>query len=225
MHSHLVPGIDDGAPDLSTSLQLIRGLMDLGYRKVITTPHINADFFPNTPEVIQGGLAAVKAELTHESIELPMQAAAEYLMDDSFTRRLERGEALLRLQDNLVLVELSFIVPAINLMDILFQLQLAGYQPVLAHPERYLYFGANKNWYDELRNAGCLFQLNLLSFSGYYGPQTRDIANYLVKKGYVEYLGTDLHHSKQLEQIRTSAVITRTVERLIDTGSIRNMTL
>jgi protein-tyrosine phosphatase len=225
MHSHLIPGIDDGVPDLSTSLQLIRGLIDLGYRKIITTPHINGDIFANTPEVINGGLDAVRAGLSRESIGVPVGAAAEYLMDDVFVRRLEKGESLLRLQDNMVLVELSFIVPAINLMEILFQLQLEGYQPVLAHPERYLYFSANKGWYEQLRNAGCLFQLNLLSFSGYYGPQTRDVANYLVKKGYVEYLGTDLHHSKQLEQLRTSPAVSRTADKLIDAGLIRNMSL
>jgi protein-tyrosine phosphatase len=225
MHSHLIPGIDDGAPDLSTSLRLIRGLIDLGFKKIITTPHINGDMFPNTPEGIQDGLASVRAELKKESIGLPMEAAAEYLMDDVFSRRLASGENLLRLQENMVLVELSFVVPAINLMDIVFQLQLEGYQPVLAHPERYLYFSANKNWYEQLRNAGCLFQLNLLSFSGYYGPQTRDVANYLAKKGYVEYLGTDLHHSKQLEELRTSPAVSRTAEKLVDAGFIRNMKL
>src|SRR5579872_2853892 len=223
MHSHLIPAIDDGAPDLPTSLQLIRGMIDLGYKKLITTPHVNGDIFPNTPEVIASGLEAVRAELRRESVDMPIRAAAEYLMDDGFSRKLESRQPLLRLQDNLVLVELSFAVPAINLKDLLFQLQLAGYQPILAHPERYLYFSANKSWYEELRNAGCLFQLNLLSFSGYYGPHSRDLANYLVKKGYVEYLGTDLHHSKQLEQIRRSDVIARMVERLIDSGSIRNM--
>lgn len=225
MHSHLIPAIDDGAPDLKTSLLLIRGLIDLGYKKLITTPHVNGDIFRNTPEAIESGLEAVRGGLGSESIDLPLRAAAEYLIDDGFSQKLETRQPLLRIKDNLVLVELSFAVPAINLKDVLFQLQLEGYQPVLAHPERYLYFGASKGWYDELRNAGCLFQLNLLSFSGYYGPHTRDLANYLLKKGYVEYLGTDLHHVKQLEQIRGSAVIARTVERLMDSGAIRNMNL
>jgi protein-tyrosine phosphatase len=225
VHSHLIPGIDDGSSDMETSVHLIRGLIALGYKKIITTPHINADLFPNTPAIIRSGQIVVMEELQKLGIDVEFSAAAEYLMDEKFSRLLAAGEPLLALKDNLVLVELSFAVPAINLREILFDMQLKGYQPVLAHPERYLYFGANRKWYDELRNAGCLFQLNLLSFSGYYGPQTRDIANYLVKKGYVEYLGSDLHHSKHLEQLRTSPVIARTVEKLTDSGLIRNMKL
>jgi protein-tyrosine phosphatase len=225
VHSHLIPDIDDGSPDLETSVQLIRGLIDLGYQKIITTPHINAGVFPNTREIIVAGQEVVTAELRRQDIGIPFHAAAEYLLDDGFPELLTGGEPLLTLKGNLVLVELSFIVPAINLMDVLFNMQLKGYQPVLAHPERYLYFSANKSWYDKLRNAGCLFQLNLLSFSGYYGPLTRDVANYLVKKGYVEYLGTDLHHSKHLEHLRTSRAISRAVKNLIAGGSIRNMEL
>ena len=135
MHSHLIPGIDDGSPDLETSIRLIRGLMDLGYKKIITTPHINADIFPNTPAIIRAGEAEVSGELARQGIDVELHAAAEYLMDDRFVRMLEEGEPLLTLQDKLVLVELSFAVPAMNIKEILFQLQLKGYQPVLAHPE------------------------------------------------------------------------------------------
>ena len=222
MHSHLIPGIDDGSPDLETSIRLIRGLMDLGYKKIITTPHINADIFPNTPAIIRAGEAEVSGELARQGIDVELHAAAEYLMDDRFVRMLEEDEPLLTLQDKLVLVELSFAVPAINLKEILFQLQLKGYQPVLAHPERYLYFGANKGWYDQLRDAGCLFQLNLMSFGGHYGPESRQLVEYLVKKRYVDFLGTDLHHEKHLEFLSQSARIHRAVEELMLTGLIRN---
>jgi tyrosine-protein phosphatase YwqE len=222
VHSHLIPGIDDGSPDLETSIRLIRGLIGLGYRKIITTPHINADIFPNTPAIIQAGQTVVKEELQRQDINVSFHAAAEYLMDERFSRLLATGEPLLTLKDNLVLVELSFAVPAINLREILFDMQLKGYQPVLAHPERYLYFGANRGWYDQLRDAGCLFQLNLLSFSGHYGPESRQLAAYLIKKQYVDLLGTDLHHEKHLEVLRSSVKIHRTVEELMQTGLIRN---
>jgi protein-tyrosine phosphatase len=222
MHSHLIPGIDDGSPDLETSIRLIRGLMDLGYKKIITTPHINADIFPNTPAIIRTGQAELTAELKRQGIDLQLHAAAEYLMDDSFVRLVNSDEPLLTVKDKLVLVELSFAVPAMNIKEILFQLQLKGYQPVLAHPERYLYFGANKAWYDQLRDAGCLFQLNLMSFSGYYGPESRHLVEYLVKKKYVDLLGTDLHHDGHLEVLSKSTRIHRTVEELMLTGLIRN---
>lgn len=222
MHSHLIPGIDDGAPDMESSLRLIRGLVDLGYRKIITTPHINGDVFPNTPAIIRAGMAAVAEELRRQNIEVEFKAAAEHLMDDHFTKALAAGEPFLTLQDNLILVELSFVVPAINLKEMIFDLQVKGYQPVLAHPERYLYFGANKAWYDQLRDAGCLFQLNLLSFAGYYGREAQQLAEYLVKKNYVDLLGTDLHHERHLQVLASSTRLLNTVNRLMDTGLIRN---
>jgi protein-tyrosine phosphatase len=225
MHSHLIPGIDDGSPDLETSIRLIRGFIDLGYKKIITTPHVNADIFPNTPAIIRAGQGVVTEELRRQNIDIEFHAAAEYLMDEHFTGLLAGGEPLLTLKDNLVLVELSFAVPAINLREILFDAQLKGYQPVLAHPERYLYFGANKKWYDQLRDAGCLFQLNLLSFVGHYGPDSRQLAEYLVKKRYIDLVGTDLHHDKHLELLKTSGRIHRAVGELMQTGLIKNAEL
>src|SRR5580658_5198018 len=124
MHSHLIPGIDDGAPDMETSLKLIRGLIDLGYKKIITTPHIYSDLYPNTPQTIGTGFQAVVAELERQKIAVEFHAAAEYLMDDHFTRALEANEKLLTVKDNMVLVELSFVVPSINLKELLFKLQL-----------------------------------------------------------------------------------------------------
>lgn len=224
MHSHLIPGIDDGSPDMETSILLIRGLAALGYRKLITTPHINGDVFPNTPAIIRSGLENVRAELRRQQIDVQLDAAAEYLMNDHFTQALEKGEPFLTLKGNLVLVELSFVVPAINVLELLFQLQMKGYQPVLAHPERYLYFAANKAWYDKLRDAGCLFQLNLLSLIGYYGKESMQLAEYLVKKKQVDLLGTDLHNEKHLHILQSSE-LSRTVGKLLDSGLIRNATL
>ncbi|HTR30465.1 MAG TPA: CpsB/CapC family capsule biosynthesis tyrosine phosphatase [Puia sp.] len=222
VHSHLIPGIDDGSPDVATSIRLIRGLMGLGYQKIITTPHINADIFPNNAVNIHSGEALVRDELRRQGIDIPFHAAAEYLMDEGFSRMLADGEPFLTLKDNLVLVELSFAVPSINLRELLFEMQLKGFQPVLAHPERYLYFGANKKWYDQLRDAGCWFQLNLMSFAGHYGPESRRLAEFLVRKGFVDLLGTDLHHEKHLDVLRSSEKIHKAVRELIQTGLIKN---
>ncbi|HUB62083.1 MAG TPA: CpsB/CapC family capsule biosynthesis tyrosine phosphatase [Puia sp.] len=222
LHSHLIPGIDDGSPDLETSIRLIRGLIGLGYQKIITTPHVNADIFPNTPDMIRAGQHVVTEELRRLEIGIGFHAAAEYLMDEQFTRLLAAGEPMLTLKDNLVLVELSFAVPSINLREVLFNMQLKGYQPVLAHPERYLYFGGNLKWYDQLRVAGCFFQLNLLSIAGHYGAGSRHLAEYLIKKQYVDFLGTDLHNFNQLEVLRSSTKIHRIVGELLQSGLIRN---
>lgn len=225
MHSHLIPGIDDGSPDMETSIRLIQGLLQLGYKKIITTPHISGEFFPNNPEIIRAGLANVQEELRRQQIDVELHAAAEYLMDDSFSKKLSDGVPLLTLKDNMVLVELSFIVPAMNIKSLIFELQLKGYQPVLAHPERYLYFAANKDWYEQLRDAGCFFQLNLLSFAGYYGREAQQLAEWLAKKNFVEFLGSDMHHERHLEQLKNQAVIHRMADKLVDAGLIRNAEL
>jgi protein-tyrosine phosphatase len=225
IHSHLIPGIDDGVKDMDNALKMIGGLVALGYKKIITTPHILRDIYPNTPETIGTGYKAVAEEITRQKIPVEFFAAAEYFMDDHFDMLVDTGASLLTLKDKLVLVELSFVVAAINLKEVLFNLQIKGYQPVLAHPERYLYFGANKAWYDVIRGTGCLFQINMLSMIGYYGKSSRELSEYLIKKKYVDFLGTDLHHERHLLALSSSPRLEGMVNKLVDTGRIRNATL
>ena len=223
MHSHLIPGIDDGSPDMETSIELILGMQELGYSKIITTPHIMWDMYKNSREIIEIGCESVRKELASRKIDILFSAAAEYFLDDHFIDLTNGKAPLLTVKDNLVLVELSFVEAAINFKEILFDLQIKGYQPILAHPERYLYFRANKAWYDEVKNTGCLFQLNLLSLSGYYGKASVELAHYLIKKKYVDLLGTDLHNSRHLQGLQTADM--DTVKKLLDSGMIRNSDL
>ena len=122
----------------------------------------------------------------------------------------------------MVLVEFSFIRQPMDLKDKLFQLQIKGYQPIIAHPERYLYFGAHKDVYDELHNMDCVFQLNLLSLCGYYGKKQEELAQYLIKKKYVSLLGSDLHNIRHVNILRASSHISNTVKRLLDSGALLN---
>jgi protein-tyrosine phosphatase len=199
MHSHLIPGIDDGSPDTATSLQLIKGMVELGYKKVITTPHIMWDMYKNTPETILPGYNEVKNELKKNNLAIEFHVAAEYFLDDYFEKLVDSDAPLLTISDNLVLVEFSFVKEPIELKAILFKLQIKGYQPVIAHPERYLYFGAQKHWYEEMKDTGCLFQLNVLSLGGFYGKAPVELAHYLIKQKYFNLIGTDLHNSRHLE--------------------------
>ncbi|HEY4147907.1 MAG TPA: CpsB/CapC family capsule biosynthesis tyrosine phosphatase, partial [Chitinophagaceae bacterium] len=162
MHSHLLPGIDDGSPDMATSLELKKGLEDLGYQQFITTPHIMWDMYKNTPATVGGALQQLKQEPGQQNI----RAAAEYFMDGHFDELLDTDQPLLTLSGKKVLVEFSFVSPPLNLKEKLFNLQIKGYQPILAHPERYSFFAAGKTAYDDMRTQGCLFQLNLLSLAG-----------------------------------------------------------
>ena len=197
IHSHLLPAIDDGAKTFEDSLRLVKTLQSFGVSQFITTPHIIQHVWENSHEQILANKETTARKLEEANINVPFHAAAEYLMDDQFVR-LFQSEKLLTLKDNYVLVEMSYINPPLQLYSILFDLQLAGYIPVLAHPERYLFYHTNFNEYQKLKKAGCLFQLNLLSVVGYYGENITKIANQLLQKGMYDYVGSDVHHDNHL---------------------------
>ncbi|GAA4728189.1 tyrosine-protein phosphatase [Flavisolibacter ginsenosidimutans] len=224
MHSHLIPGIDDGAPDMAASLELIKGLQKLGYKKLVTTPHILWEVYPNTADIIAKGLEGLKGAMAEEGISMELQAAAEYFIDEYFEENLKAKEPLLPISGNKVLVEFSMITAPMDLQQVLFQLQIQGYIPVIAHPERYIYLAQRKQTFDELKEAGCLFQLNLLSLTGYYGKSVQELAEYLCKKNYYSLAGTDLHnprHLAALQKLSSSA----TFSRLKESGLLLNSTL
>ncbi|HVU83491.1 MAG TPA: CpsB/CapC family capsule biosynthesis tyrosine phosphatase [Puia sp.] len=222
MHSHLIPGIDDGSTDLETSIVMIRAMYELGYRKLITTPHVQLEMYKNNSEIIRNGEHKVRERLKGTEMKLEFRAAAEYYLDEYVDELLEKNEPLLTISGNLVLVEFSFIRQPLDLRDKLFQLQIKGYQPIIAHPERYLYFGAHKEFYDELHDMGCIFQLNLLSLCGYYGKKQLELANYLIKKDYVSLLGSDLHNQRHINILRASSSISNTAKKLLDAGKLLN---
>ncbi|EIA07094.1 tyrosine-protein phosphatase [Flavobacterium frigoris] len=197
IHSHLLPGIDDGARTFEDSLRLTQALQGFGVTQIITTPHIIQHVWDNTHQQIIANKNNTVADLQKNNIHLPFQAAAEYLMDDQFVQLFQSND-LLTLKDNYVLVEMSYINAPIQLYSILFDLQLAGYIPVLAHPERYLFYHNNFNEYLKLKKAGCLFQLNLLAVVGYYGEGIAKIAEQLLAKGMYTYVGSDVHHEKHI---------------------------
>jgi protein-tyrosine phosphatase len=224
MHSHLIPGIDDGSPDLETSLELIRGMAALGYKKLITTPHIMWDMYRNERDTILTKSDVLNTAIRKEGIEIELHAAAEYFLDEHVERLLRNNEPLLTINGKMVLVEFSMALAPMNLKDILFELQMKGYQPIIAHPERYIYLDKNKEFYDELKDTGCMFQLNILAVSGFYGKSVKELANYLIKKGYYDFVGTDLHHDRHLEALENPA-LADALMLLFETGKIRNSML
>lgn len=197
IHSHLLFGIDDGAKTPKNTVSLVSKLVKAGCSQLITTPHIMYSVWDNTPDTIQARLEETKAVLAQNGIDIPFRAAAEYLMDSYFVKRF-RTEKLLSLKDNHVLVEMSYINPPIQLYEMLFDLQVAGYVPVLAHPERYSFYHRNFAEYHKLRNAGCLFQVNLLSTVGYYGEKVAKTAEKLLREGLIDFTGSDVHHDNHM---------------------------
>lgn len=205
-HSHLLFGIDDGAKTFQDTLSLTKSLMNFGISEIITTPHIMQHVWDNTSENIISRLNEVKELLNQQGIEIPIHAAAEYLMDDNFVK-LFKNQELLTLKDNYVLVEMSYINAPIQLYDILFDLQVAGYKPVLAHPERYTFYHNNFNEYQKLKKAGCLFQLNLLSVVGYYGENVAKTAQKLLSQGLIDFASSDTHHQKHIDSFEGKVLL------------------
>lgn len=224
MHSHLLPGIDDGSPDMETSLQLIRGMMDLGFSKFITTPHIMWDMYKNTNEIILSKLEELKQAATADGLNVSIHAAAEYFLDEYVEQLLKQNAPLLTVSGKMVLTEFSLAYPPQGLKDILFEMQMQGYQPIIAHPERYIYLEKTKDFYEELKDIGCLFQLNVLALTNYYGKAANELALYLIKKGYYDLVGTDLHGFRHLEALNNPALANQ-VKKLLDSGKIRNQQL
>lgn len=209
IHSHLLPGIDDGAKTISDTERLIKSLEKIGVTQFITTPHISHYIWNNSPQAIQDNHNETSIRLAESNITQPFRAAAEYFMDDWFEKHF-KDEKLLTLKDNYVLVEMSYMNAPVQLYKILFDLQVAGYIPVLAHPERYLFYHKNITEYDKLKKAGCLFQLNLLAVVGYYGEEVTKIAEHLLKKGMYNFVGTDVHHDNHISAFEQKLKISTT---------------
>ena len=201
IHSHFVPGIDDGAKTIDDSIALLKAMEGMGYKKIVTTPHVMSDFYPNNTQIIQAGLKKIQDAAKENNINLEISAAAEYYIDETFTELLAR-EPLLTIHKNEVLVEFSMLYEPPMLYNALFAMQTAGYKPIIAHPERYMFFHNNFERYRELKDKGCLLQLNLLAISGYYGRNIMEVALRLLSKGMYDYCGSDMHHEKHAAALK-----------------------
>ena len=205
IHSHILPGIDDGAPDVETSIQLIKGLMKYGVKRSVATPHIIGDMYRNDADSIYGAQKLLQSALDKEGIEFELSAAAEYMLDQYFFELLDNKVLLLTIQDNLLLTEFSYSSMPDHIEKMSFGIATEGYSPILAHPERYGYFHNNYKVYHHLIDLGFRLQLNLLSLTGYYGKEVNKAATYLIRNDLISFLGTDLHHVRHLAALQDPA--------------------
>ncbi len=230
MHSHLLPGIDDGVKTVEEAVGMIRVMHEYGYRFLITTPHIIWDCYRNTPESIGRGLKAVREACLEANLDIAIDAAAEYFLDEHFNHLLSAGEPLLTLPGRRLLVELPYTTPLLNTPEILFSIVEHGYTPVLAHPERYAYYHADPTIFHTLSAQGCELQLNALSLTGQYGSAVARAADWLLKQELITYLGSDAHRMQHLQKMKKLAVMQKLKEypfqnhTLLQTGT-SNITL
>jgi protein-tyrosine phosphatase len=224
IHSHFIPGIDDGAKTIEDSVQMIAAMHELGYTKIITTPHIMGDFYRNTPEIILNGLETVRAALKEANIPVTIEAAAEYYLDYDLERKLDEGELLTFGKSKNLLFEISYLNAPENLFHFIFRLQTMGYQPILAHPERYNFWHTSFSKYEDLVDKGVKLQLNINSLTGYYSLATKKIAEQLIDKDMVSYLGSDCHHMGHINLLK-SVVYENHLKKLMDSGKLLNNAL
>ena len=222
IHCHIVPGVDDGSPDIDTSVNLAGELENLGIKRIIVTPHVTQATFENSAESLAGPLAELRKGLADNNIGIDIRNSAEYRIDEFFEQQIAEGQ-LMPYPDNYLLIENSFIQEPWNMEQIIFDLQVKGYKLILAHPERYLYYHAKPSRYSELKQLGIDFQVNLLSLAGYYGKGEKRMAENLVEAGMADFIGTDTHgrrHIRCFEEYLSSRDAARHA-RLLD-GKIKN---
>ncbi len=200
MHNHILPGIDDGAKDVNASLYLLESLKKLGISKVIPTPHTMHQLYPNNAVTIETAYKSISTTVKTEPDKYPgiIGYSSEYLLDDQFPL-LRESKQLLGFAHNHVLIEMSYAAASPILEEEIYQLQLAGYTPILAHPERYNYLHGNFNYYENLVRRGCQFQLNLISLTDYYGKDVQKNALKLLDMQLYHWAGTDAHHEGHIE--------------------------
>lgn len=220
MHSHLIPAIDDGAKDLETALLMVQNLKNLGFTKLITTPHIMPDIYKNTPGTIRSGLKELNAAIRKKGIDIVVEAAAEYQVDQGMMQSISNG-SLMTFGDNYLLIELPYYAAPAYLNTLLFELQVAGYKVVLAHPERYVYWHHQFSKLEDLKDKGVFFQLNTISLGGFYSYHTKRTAEKLIDAGMVEFLGSDLHNHQYFQLLERS-LYEPYLEKVMVSGNLKN---
>jgi len=223
VHSHFIPGIDDGAQTMEQTMEMLTAMSELGYKKVVTTPHNMADGYRNTPEIILGGLERVRDEIRQRGLNMVIDAAAEYYLDHELEQKVI-DRRVLTFGEDYLLFELPFISEPNMLYQVIFTMQTAGFRPVLAHPERYAFWYNDLTKYDGLKDRGVLFQLNTIALAGAYGPQAKQIAERLIDAGHYEFLGSDCHSMNHVQALKNT-LARPYLHKLIASGKLRNDTL
>ena len=167
----------------------------MGYKKLICTPHILSDLYPNNPDTILPKLEQVRKALEENEVDIKIEAGAEYMVDIEMETYLKNKKPMLPLGNKLLLIEMSYLVESPNMEQVIFELRMQGYQPVLAHPERYSYYHRQFEKYERYVDMGCLLQVNLLSLLGYYSKPVRLIAEKLLKTA---YFSAEVTHGSQI---------------------------
>lgn len=200
IHCHVIPGVDDGSPDVDTSLKLIERMQAWGINRIMASPHVTKDTFENTRATLDTAMSQLQEALDRSGNAVKLSHHAEYRLDDFSMSFFNSGDVM-TMPGDYIMIENPFVAEAWFIDQCIFDLQVKGLIPVLAHPERYSYYFKNRGRYRQLHAAGAKFQVNLLSLAGAYGKEQRDVAEMLIADNLVDFIGTDLHNMRHADII------------------------
>lgn len=222
LHSHILPGIDDGAQDVEESLDMIKSFVDQGFTKIITTPHVHSGRYKNTAESIRKANSELQEALKKEKIKIVVEYAAEYYIDSFFLEELN-NKNILNFSGNYILIEFSFQMPPIGLERLYKLITEAGFQPIIAHPDRYKYWQENVKAFTKLKEIGYLLQANVLSAGGFYGHIPKKNFELLSNNNLIDFLGSDAHRKSSVDLLNKTISLPIVQKALLN--GIRNNSL
>lgn len=194
-HSHILFNIDDGSNNIEESIAILKEMAEVGFKHVILTPHyIEGTEYSVTNEEKDIRFALLEKRIKEENLDITIHLGNEIFLHSNLIASIEGAKCYGLNKSNYLLVELPFHNQIRGLIDILYEFKVKGYTPIIAHPERYTYLQDNPDLVDKLKEEGTLFQCNYSSILGYYRKDAERLIKYMLKKHYVDYLGTDIHH-------------------------------
>ena len=197
IHSHILFDVDDGSKTIEESIELLKKLKEIGFSNIILTPHyIEGSEYSSTNKEKISKIKQLKEELEKQNININICLGNEIFINNNIYELIKEKEIYTLNNTRYILVELPFHNQIVNLEDIIYELKIKGLRPIIAHPERYTYFQKNYKEVDRLREEGFVFQGNYASILGYYGKESKKLIKYMLKKHYIDYLGTDIHRIK-----------------------------
>ena len=220
IHSHLIPGLDDGVKSIEESLELIRQFKALGYRKLVTTPHVMVDYYKNSPMNIMIGLDKLREAVDKEGIDITIEAAAEYMLDDGFKKKFNAGE-LLPINQKYILIELPVFNESPQLFETIFNLQIEGFEVILAHPERYIYWYNEPQNFEQLKDRNVYFIMNAVSLTGFYPNPVKTLAEKLIDLKMIDFIGSDMHNQRYMDAF-TGSLKSKHMSALLGSGRLMN---
>jgi protein-tyrosine phosphatase len=207
LHTHILPGVDDGVRTEEEAVEFARMAHADGVRLIVATPHCKEGYWLNDREKVLAGVASLRASLEREQVPLQIEPGAEVHLCPDLVERVADGRAP-TIADNgkTLLLELSLSQYPVELENLIFQLKLAGIEPLFAHPERIRYFQDDATRFESAVRLGAYGQITTGSITGIFGREVQEYSEELLSKGLVQVLASDAHNVRGRKPVLSEAL-------------------